>query len=162
MSTTIIVHEKIENCETQVNSQCTQCNAGYHVNPNGTCSPNCPQISNCETCDDSQNQWRCDKCMPGFFPSPVGFGFSCTKHPFCGVGCETCSESSSGGGITCASCKSGYSLQKDGTCKEKLPYWFWIIVGGGGALLLSLILYFSLRKGQTQEEWAQSIRNRVK
>jgi hypothetical protein len=148
---------EIPNCHTEINAQCVQCNVGYTLTPNSTCTLSCPALPHCATCDDSTGQSRCDACMPAYYPLPFGSG--CSPSPYCAVpDCTSCSTASSG---LCVECNSGYVLSKDGQCKRKIPFWFWIALGCGLALILALILYAVLHKGEPQEEWAQKIRSRA-
>ena len=157
MTTTLSFYTSIPHCHSEVNSRCVACNTGYTLS-NGNCVASCPfPLTNCALCDDSTGRMRCDTCMPSFYPLPFGEG--CVPEPYCAVpDCQTCHPNSM---AICVKCKGGYSLQKDGLCKRKIPLWFWIVVGTVGALLVILILYAALHKGESQKEWAAKLRNRV-
>ena len=104
--TDLPLYEAIPHCHTQINSQCTECNVGYFVTPNGSCDLSCPELPHCATCDTSGSSPKCETCMPTFYPLPFGAG--CSPTPYCAVAdCKSCSETSSG---ICEECNSGYNL----------------------------------------------------
>lgn len=137
----------LPNCQTEINGKCVACDPGYSL-VEGTCTLTCPTLFNCAACDDSTGVEKCDTCINGYYPLPFGEG--CGPKPFCAVpDCQTCDPNT----FQCSTCKSGYKLDKDGSCTKKLPFWFWIIVGVGGAVILALILYGALHHKETQAQW---------
>ena len=97
----------IKNCKVANGNKCQECNTGYWVNEDGSCSENCK--SPCKTCK-KYDSVSCESCV-GSFPAYFLSSSSCLKCP---EGCLDCISSSQ-----CTTCSSSgfYKDTFSQTCK---------------------------------------------
>ena len=95
--------EEFEHCKESLDGKtCDACEDDYYFDEEGKCIA-------VNFCSESRNEYQCEKCAEGYFPSFYGTSCVTTKHCYYG-------EPNIG---ICTSCDKGYYIDfKDGKCKS--------------------------------------------